>query len=108
MRENVVKDIAAAYLIDEDDRIVVFDVFLPVTVPMAGRHTVRELQRTRHMEGKVLQPLLRARQILTVDASRCHFRIMRQPFLWRPKRPAEDKNPMIFNRIQGRYFLFEE
>lgn len=43
VREDVVKDIAAAHLIDEDDRIVVFDVFLPVTVPMTGCHTVREL-----------------------------------------------------------------
>lgn len=43
VREDVVKDIAAAHLIDEDDRIVVFDVFLPVTVPVAGCHTVREL-----------------------------------------------------------------
>ena len=107
MRKDIVEDIATAHLIDEDDRIVIFDVFLPVTVPMAGRHTVRELQRTRHMEGKILQSLLRTRQVLAVDASSCHLRIMCQPFLRRPKRPAENENLMIFNRVQGRYFLFE-
>lgn len=68
MREDVVEDVAAAHLIDEDDRIVFFDVLLPVTIPVAGGYTVSELQRAWHVEGKVFQALLRARQILAVDA----------------------------------------
>lgn len=68
MREDVVEDIAATYLVDEDNCIVFFDVLLPVTIPVAGGYTVSELQRVWHVEGKVFQALLRARQILTVDA----------------------------------------
>lgn len=68
MREDVVEDIAATHLIDENDCIILVDVLLPIAIPVARGYAVRELQRTRHMEGKIFQALLRARQFLAVDA----------------------------------------